>query len=64
VGGKTGFIDESGYNLAVEVKNEDKQVMAVVLGSKTSDDRFREVKNLVHWAFENYDWSTVKLSGL
>lgn len=56
VGGKTGYLDEAKYCLAVEVKNGNHQIIAVVLGSSTAEDRFQEVKGLTFWTFENYKW--------
>ena len=56
IGGKTGYIEESGYNLAVEVERGGHKVVAVVLGSATTEDRFKEVKGLIDWTFENYKW--------
>lgn len=56
IGGKTGYIEESGYNLAVEVLRGGHKIIAVVLGSATTEDRFKEIKGLVNWAFENYNW--------
>jgi D-alanyl-D-alanine carboxypeptidase len=56
IGGKTGYIEESGYNLAVEVMRGGHKIVAVVLGSATTEDRFKEIKGLVDWAFINYQW--------
>ncbi len=56
IGGKTGYIEESGYNLAVEVEREGHKIVAVVLGSASAEDRFKEVKGLTDWTFENYKW--------
>lgn len=56
IGGKTGYIEESGYNLAVEVERDGHKIIAVVLGSETAEDRFKEVKGLIDWTFENYKW--------
>lgn len=65
IGGKTGFIDESGYNLALSVKNAGHELLAIVLGSKTSDGRFNEIKSLLNWALGNYQWpGEVKAAGL
>ena len=64
IGGKTGFIDESGYSLAIQIKNKDTNIVVVVLGSKTSDDRFKEIKGLVSWIFQNFQWPQVGLTGL
>jgi D-alanyl-D-alanine carboxypeptidase (penicillin-binding protein 5/6) len=56
IGGKTGYIEESKYNLAVEVERDGHRVIAVVLGSDTAEDRFIEIKGLIDWVFENYKW--------
>lgn len=56
IGGKTGYIEESGYNLAVEVERDGHRVVIVVLGSASAEDRFKEIKGLTDWTFENYSW--------
>jgi len=56
VGGKTGYIEEAGYNLAVEFEKDEHKIIVVVLGSATAGNRFQEVKGLTVWAFENYNW--------
>lgn len=56
-GGKTGYIEESGFNFVFEVKGKDKQdLIVVVFGSESKDARFEDAKNLALWAFENFDW--------
>lgn len=56
IGGKTGFLPEAGYCLAVEIKYEDKSVMFVALNSDTITDRFQDTKVLADWVFKNYLW--------
>lgn len=56
LGGKTGYTEEAGYNLAVALERDGHEIIIVVLGSKTAEDRFIEVKGLAAWAFENYQW--------
>lgn len=56
IGGKTGYIEEAGYNLAVEVERDSHKIIVVVLGSSTAEDRFKEVKGLADWTFETYKW--------
>jgi D-alanyl-D-alanine carboxypeptidase len=57
VGGKTGYTVEAGFNLAIEVAGDKGQeIIVVVLGSRSSEDRFQEAKGLAAWAFENYFW--------
>ncbi|MBI4276682.1 D-alanyl-D-alanine carboxypeptidase [Candidatus Uhrbacteria bacterium] len=57
VGGKTGYIDEAGFCLAVEAERGAKRVIALVLGSKSHADRFRDVDALIEWAMESYEWN-------
>ncbi len=58
VAGKTGFIDEAQYNLAVRVKTmrKDKDVVVVVLGADTKQKSFDETEKLAKWAWQNYVW--------
>lgn len=58
LGGKTGYIEEAGYCLALGVKNKaGYELISVVLGSATADSRFTESKGLIDWAFNNYQWN-------
>ncbi|NQU83785.1 MAG: D-alanyl-D-alanine carboxypeptidase [Parcubacteria group bacterium] len=53
IGGKTGYLDECGYNVVVQVKNwEGKEVIAVVLGSASNLERFTETRDLIIKAFD------------
>ena len=57
VGGKTGYLPEAGYCLAVQMQQEQgRDIYVIVLGSATKEDRFREVKALTQWAYDTYDW--------
>lgn len=56
IGGKTGFLNEAGYCLAVEVSHEDKPVIIVVLNSDDINARFQDTKVLADWVFNNYQW--------
>jgi D-alanyl-D-alanine carboxypeptidase len=56
IGGKTGYLDEAKYCLAIEVENNNHKIIVVVLGSNEIEDRFQEAKGLVVWTFENYKW--------
>jgi D-alanyl-D-alanine carboxypeptidase (penicillin-binding protein 5/6) len=55
---KTGFIDESGYNIALTAKRGDTRFIAVILGAQTGpggeDMRDRDGTRLIEWAFSNY----------
>lgn len=51
IAGKTGYLDESGYNFLVEVKNGGgKKYIIVVLGSESDEGRFDDAYKLLLWA--------------
>ena len=57
LGGKTGFINESGYNIVISVTRAGAApVTVVVLGAASNDLRFQEAKSVAYWTFENYVW--------
>jgi len=49
LGAKTGYTDEAMYCLVLGVKNEEKNVISVILGANTSENRFQEAKSLAWW---------------
>ena len=50
-GGKTGFINESGYCLATWVSTRTRDVISVVLGAPSNSARFAETRRLIdRWA--------------
>jgi len=52
-GGKTGFIPESRYHLAVEAQSDQRhRLVVVVLGARSFDARFEEAKRLLEWALD------------
>lgn len=55
--GKTGYLDESLYNLAseVELKNGSR-LFLVTLGSATSEARWQDQKSLAAWVEKTYRW--------
>lgn len=55
--GKTGSTDQAGYCLVLEVGGSANQnILTVVLGSATHEDRFKDAKILSAWTLENYSW--------
>jgi D-alanyl-D-alanine endopeptidase (penicillin-binding protein 7) len=56
LGGKTGFINEAGYCLAVEISNKNREVAIVVLNSSSLENRFQDVKVIADWVYSNYEW--------
>lgn len=56
-GGKTGHTEEAGYCFVGDFKNEsDREIISVVMGSSSNEDRFLETKKLVRWVYGNYIW--------
>lgn len=52
-GGKTGFIPEARYHLAVEAQSDQRhRFIVVVLGARTFGARFEEARRLLDWALE------------
>lgn len=56
VGGKTGYIPESGYNFAAETVSSSHRVVVVVLGANSIDARFTEARRAAEWAYQNFTW--------
>ena len=57
--GKTGYLDESLYNVASAVTlSNNKQIYVIVLGAQSNDERVQDAKNLAVWAEATYDWKT------
>lgn len=55
-GGKTGYLEESMYNLAIRARQSGREVVVVTLGADSREKSFDETKALAHWAFKNYVW--------
>jgi serine-type D-Ala-D-Ala carboxypeptidase (penicillin-binding protein 5/6) len=57
---KTGFIDESGYNIALTAKQGDMRLVAVVLGAPGRDEREGSANRseagraMLQWGFQNF----------
>jgi D-alanyl-D-alanine endopeptidase (penicillin-binding protein 7) len=56
VGGKTGYLDESGHNLVMAAERKNHRIIIALLGSASNDDRFRDARILADWVFRNYEW--------
>lgn len=55
--GKTGFIEQSGYNFVVRIPGDKSHVIRVViLGAESNELRFSEARDLAEWIFSNYVW--------
>lgn len=60
-GGKTGYIPESGYNFAGQIKNDaGHEIRVVVLGTTDVYKRFTETASIAEWVFGNFTWVEAK----
>jgi len=63
-GFKTGFINESGYNIALTARRNNTRFILVLLGAPSSRDgaviRDRDGISLLSWAFDNF--KTIRLT--
>lgn len=51
---KTGTTSKAGFCISATAKRDNMNLVAVVLGSDTSEDRFRTASYLLDWGFANY----------
>ena len=58
---KTGFTAGAGYCLSASAQREGLELIAVVMGSETSKDRFAACKSLLDYGFANYTLYTPAL---
>lgn len=61
--GKTGYINESGYNLAVSAHHKDREVLAFVIGAPDSQTRFEVMNELVRRSLSQDRLIFASLSG-
>lgn len=59
-GGKTGYTAIANRCLVATAKKDNLQVVAVILGANTTDIRFKEGKELLKYAIENYSMVDMK----
>lgn len=52
---KTGITTEAGPCLASAYKTHDRNYVIVILGSKTTEDRWPETMKLLEWAIDVYE---------
>jgi len=58
---KTGFTSGAGYCLSASAQREGMELVAVVMGCETSQERFNACKQLLDYGFANYALITVQL---
>jgi D-alanyl-D-alanine carboxypeptidase len=62
IGGKTGYTEEAGFCLANMVRGpeSEKDIVVVILGAKSEEERFQQNKFLSQWVFDNWDWGETR----
>ncbi len=60
IGLKTGSTSAAGFNLSAVAKRGDSMFIAVAMKAPTSDIRNEEVKQMLDYAFSNYETKTIK----
>ena len=58
---KTGFTSGAGYCLSASAERDGMELIAVVMGSKTSQERFAACKSMLDYGFANFALYTPKL---
>lgn len=53
--GKTGFTDEAGYCLSASASKNGMRLISVIIGAKSSTDRFETSTTLLNYGFSNYE---------
>lgn len=53
--GKTGFTDEAGYCLSASAQKNNMRLISVVIGAKSTKDRFDISSSLLNYGFANYE---------
>ncbi len=51
---KTGFTSQAGYCLSASAQRDGMELVAVVMGAKTTQDRFNACKSLLDYGFANF----------
>ncbi len=63
IGVKTGYTDDAGYCLSGAAERDGSRFIGVVLGCKTSDIRFAEMRRLLDHGFNNYETVEIAKGG-
>jgi len=60
---KTGFTSGAGYCLSASAERDGMELIAVVMGCETSQDRFAACKSMLDYGFANFALITPQLDG-
>lgn len=59
-GGKTGYVDQSGFTLATTADNDNLSLIVITLKSSTEKDAYQDTEKLLDYGFENFATSSIK----
>ncbi len=62
VGGKIGWTPEAGYTSITTAKQNDLELIAVVMKSTSKDKRYQDTKKMFEYGFSNYKTMVIKAS--
>jgi len=60
---KTGYTKEAGYCMAASAERDGRSLIGIVLGCKSTSDRFAEAEALLDYGFEAFEMFTVEYTG-
>jgi D-alanyl-D-alanine carboxypeptidase len=62
-GGKTGYLNESGWNVVTTLRSEaedtDRELLVTVFGGSSRYESFDDAERLALWAWDVYEWQQV-----
>lgn len=59
IGGKTGFVDQSGHTLVTAAKRKDLSLIVVTLNAASQDIAYEDTRKLLDFGFSHYKTSTI-----
>ena len=63
-GGKTGFLNESGWNVVVALRPDgndtDRELLITVFGADSRYESFDDAERLALWAWETHEWQQMQ----
>ncbi|MCM3389328.1 D-alanyl-D-alanine carboxypeptidase family protein [Lysinibacillus fusiformis] len=59
-GGKTGYINQSGFTLATTAENEELSLIVITLNSSIEEEIYHDTVKLIDYAFDNYETTNIQ----
>ncbi|WP_164670187.1 D-alanyl-D-alanine carboxypeptidase family protein [Virgibacillus doumboii] len=58
-GGKTGFVNQSGFTLATTAKRDDLGLIVITLNTNFQSEAYKDTTNLLDYAFKNFERTSI-----